>query len=89
MNSARLRSAIREPLRRDFKETKLRMSLLSLMTTRPERFRVNAIECYIASQKVKDPEFKEIYLELMRRYRELADQVERIEHSWLDREGIY
>ena len=59
------------------------------MTTRPERFRVNAIECYIAAQKVKDPEFKDIYLELMCRYRELADQVERTEHAWLDREGIY
>jgi hypothetical protein len=65
------------------------MSLLWCMTTRPEQFRVNAIECYIAAQKAKDPEFKEIYLELMLRYRELADQVERREHSWLDREGIY
>jgi hypothetical protein len=57
------------------------------MTTRPERFRVNAIECYVAAQKAKDPEIKEIYLELMSTWRELADRVERIEHSWLDQGG--
>jgi hypothetical protein len=52
------------------------------MTTRPEEeFRVNAIACYVAAQKAKNPEIKEIYLELMRSWRELADRVERIEYA--------
>jgi hypothetical protein len=54
------------------------------MTTRPERFRVKALECYVAAQKAKDPD----YLELMRNWRDLADEIERFEHAWLDREGI-
>src|SRR5215831_75412 len=28
------------------------------------------------------------YLELMRNWRDLADEIERFEHAWLDREGI-
>jgi hypothetical protein len=54
------------------------------MTTRPERFRVKAIECSIAAQKTQDPKTKETYLELMRCWRELADEIEHFEHSWLD-----
>jgi hypothetical protein len=34
---------------------------LSSMTTRPERFRVKAIECFIAAQKTQDPKTKETY----------------------------
>jgi hypothetical protein len=54
------------------------------MTTRPERFRVRAMECHIAAQKAREPDTKEAYLELMRVWRELADEIERFEHSWLD-----
>jgi hypothetical protein len=54
------------------------------MTTRPERFRVRAMEFHIAAQKAKDPETRKAYLELMRGWRELADEIERFEHSWLD-----
>jgi hypothetical protein len=31
------------------------------MTTRPEQFRVKAIECFIAAQKTQDPKTKETY----------------------------
>jgi hypothetical protein len=58
------------------------------MTTRPERFRVKALECFVAAQKEEDPKAREGYLELMRNWRELADEIERFEHAWLDREGI-
>jgi hypothetical protein len=61
---------------------------LVLMTTRPERFRVKAAKCYVAAQKAKDPETRDAYLELMRNWRELADEIEHFEHAWLDREGI-
>jgi hypothetical protein len=61
---------------------------LSWMTTRPERFRVKAMECLIAAQKARDPETKEAYLELLRCWRELADEIEHFEQSWLDRGGI-
>jgi hypothetical protein len=46
------------------------------------------MECSIAAQKVKDPDAREAYLELMRGWRELADEIERFEHSSLDRGGI-
>ena len=42
------------------------------------------MEFHIAAQKAKDPENREAYLELMRGWRELADEIERFEHSWLD-----
>ena len=42
------------------------------------------MECHIAAQKAQEPETKEAYLELMRVWRELADEIERFEHSWLD-----
>jgi hypothetical protein len=58
------------------------------MTTRPERFRVKAMEYYVAAQKAEDPATKEAYLELMRNWRDLADEIEHFEHAWLDREGI-
>jgi hypothetical protein len=61
---------------------------LVLMTTRPERFRVKALECYAAAQKTKDPQTREAYLELVRNWRDLAEEIERFEHAWLDREGI-
>jgi len=61
---------------------------LTSMTTRPERFRVKALECYVAAQKTNDPATKEAYLELTRNWRELADEIERFEHTYLDREGI-
>jgi hypothetical protein len=57
------------------------------MTLRPELFRVKAVECQIAAQKVK-PDVKDIYLELMRGWRELADEIEHFEHTWLDRGGV-
>jgi hypothetical protein len=57
------------------------------MTTRPERFRVKAIEFCIAAQKTQDPKTKETYLELMGCWRELADEIEHFEQSWLDRGG--
>jgi hypothetical protein len=46
------------------------------------------MECHAAAQKAEDPATREAYLELMRNWRELADEVERFEHTWLDREGI-
>jgi hypothetical protein len=55
------------------------------MTLRPEQFRVRAIECQIAAQKAKHPEVKEAYWELMRGWRELADEIEHFEHTSLDR----
>jgi hypothetical protein len=55
------------------------------MTSRPERFRANALECYVAAQKSNDPDAKESYLALMRGWRELASQIEHFEHTWLDR----
>lgn len=58
------------------------------MTTRPERFRVKALECYVAAQKTNDPATKEAYLELARNWRDLAAEIERFEHACLDREGI-
>ena len=58
------------------------------MTTRPERFRVRAMECHIAAQKAREPDTKEAYLELMRGWRELADEIEHFEHSCLDRGRI-
>jgi hypothetical protein len=58
------------------------------MTTQPERFRVKALECYAAARNAKDPATKEAYLELMRNWRDLADEIEHFEHAWLDREGI-
>src|SRR5262249_52177340 len=57
------------------------------MTTRAERFRVKAVECYVAAQKAKDPETRDAYLELMRHWRELADEIERFEHAWLTGRG--
>ena len=47
-----------------------------------------ALECYVAAQKAKDPVTRDAYLELMRNWRDLADEIERFEHAWLDREGI-
>jgi hypothetical protein len=58
------------------------------MTTRPERFRVKAIECYAVAQKAKDLETRDAYLELMRNWHDLAEEIEHFEHAWLDREGI-
>ncbi|HEX9237481.1 MAG TPA: hypothetical protein VF866_01830 [Xanthobacteraceae bacterium] len=46
------------------------------------------MECHIAAQKAKDPETREAYLELMRYWRDLANEIEHFEHSWLDRGGI-
>ena len=46
------------------------------------------MECYAAAQNAKDPATKEAYLELMRNWRDLADEIEHFEHAWLDREGI-
>jgi hypothetical protein len=42
------------------------------------------MECHIAAQTAKDPETREAYLELVRVWRELADEIEGFEHSWLD-----
>jgi len=58
------------------------------MATRPELLGVKAAKCYVAAQKAKDPETRDAYLELMRHWRELADEIERFEHAWFDREGI-
>lgn len=46
------------------------------------------MELYIAAQNAKEPGTKEAYLELMRAWRELADEVEHFERVWLDREGM-
>ena len=56
--------------------------------SRPELLGVKAAKCYVAAQKAKDPETRDAYLELMRHWRELADEIERFEHAWFDREGI-
>jgi hypothetical protein len=61
---------------------------LTFMTLRPELFRAKAMECQLAAQKAKDPEFREAYQDLMRSWRELAEQIEHFEHTWLDRCGI-
>ena len=58
------------------------------MTLRPELFRAKATECQVAAQKAEDPEIREAYLDLMRGWRELAEQIEHFEHTWLDREGF-
>jgi hypothetical protein len=54
------------------------------MTTRPELFRVKAVECQVAAQKAKTRDIKETYLDLMRGWRELADEIEHFEHASLD-----
>jgi hypothetical protein len=66
----------------------LKRRALSFMTLRPEMFRAKAVECQIASQKAKEPDVKESYLELMRGWRELADEIQHFEHTWLDRGGV-
>jgi hypothetical protein len=66
----------------------LKRRTLTLMTLRPELFRAKAVECQIAAQKAKDRDFEETYLELMRNWRELADEIEHFEHTWLDRGAI-
>jgi hypothetical protein len=66
----------------------LKRRALTFMTLRPERFRAKAVECQIAALKAKDPDAKETYLELMRNWRELADEIEHFEHTWLDRGGV-
>lgn len=43
------------------------------------------MECDVAAQKADDPQIQKTYLELMRGWRELADEIEHFEHSWLDR----
>ena len=58
------------------------------MTLRPELFRTKATECQVAAQKTKDLEVRQSYLELMRGWRELAEQIEHFEQTWLDREGF-
>jgi hypothetical protein len=58
---------------------------LSSMTTRPERFRVKAIECSIAAQKTQDRKPKRLIWNSCAG--ELADEIEHFEHSWLDSGG--
>ena len=59
------------------------------MTTRPELFRLRAMECEVAARNAKDPELKKAYLELMGGWRDLADQIDNFEQSNLDRGGPY
>jgi hypothetical protein len=68
-----------------FRRNKQISCSLASMTTRPERFRVKAMECSFAAQGAKDLKTKQTYLELMRGWRELADEIERFEHGSLDR----
>ena len=50
--------------------------------------RERMVKKYLAAQKAKDPEIREVYLELMRNWRDLAEEIEHFEHAWLDWEGI-
>ena len=43
------------------------------------------MECSVAARGAKDLKTKQTYLELMRGWRELADEIERFEHGSLDR----
>ena len=64
---------------------RLNSGSLFFVTTPPERFRVRAMECYVKAQKARDSQAKDNFLELMRGWRELADQIVRFEHSSLYR----
>ena len=43
------------------------------------------MECSVAARGAEDLKTKQTYLELMRAWRELADEIERFEQGWLDR----
>jgi len=47
-------------------------------------FRAKAVECEVAAQNVKDPEAKKSFFDLARGWRDLADQIQRLEHTLLD-----
>ncbi len=55
------------------------------MTSRPEAFRVKAMECEAAARKIRDPELKDTYLNIARSWRDLADEVDRFELASLGR----
>lgn len=58
------------------------------MTLRPELFRAKATECQVAARKTKDLAVRQSYMDLMRGWRELAEQIDHFEQTWLDREGF-
>jgi hypothetical protein len=57
------------------------------MTLRPELFRAKAVGAK-SPRKKRNPDVKETYLELMRGWHELANEIKHFEHTWLDRGGF-
>jgi hypothetical protein len=57
----------------------LRFCSLCCMTSRQERLRFRAMECYVAAQNAKDRQARKASLELMSGWRELADYNEGLE----------
>jgi len=51
------------------------------MKLRADLFRAIAAECYAAAQKVKTLEVRQAYLELTQGWRELADEIERLDRN--------
>jgi hypothetical protein len=51
------------------------------MKLRADLFRAIAAECYATAQKVKTLEVRQAYLELTQGWRELADEIERLDRN--------
>lgn len=49
------------------------------MESRADLFRASAAQCYANAQKVETSEVRLAYLELMQGWRELADEIERLD----------
>ena len=51
------------------------------MKLRADLFRASADECHATAQKIKTLEVKRAYLELTQGWRELADEIERLDRN--------
>jgi len=51
------------------------------MELRADLFRASVVECYATAQKVRTLEVRRAYLELTQGWRELADEIERLDRN--------
>ncbi len=51
------------------------------MQLRADLFRASAAECYATAQKIETLEVRRAYLELTQGWRELADEIERLDRN--------
>ena len=51
------------------------------MQLRADLFRASAAECYATAQKIETLEVRQAYLELTQGWRELADEIERLDRN--------